>query len=91
MHSASCHTSEAEDQVWRISFARAACRCGHCKAMAPAWEKLGEEYALSESVLIGDVDCTQQKDLCSRFGVRGYPTLKYWGQGCSWATCRLTL
>ena len=52
-------------------------RCGHCKALAPAWNELGDAYAGSSSVLIGDVDCTVEEDLCSRYEVRGYPTLKY--------------
>ena len=45
--------------------------------MKPAWDQLGDEYADSSTVFIGDVDCTIEKDLCSRFGVRGYPTIKY--------------
>lgn len=45
--------------------------------MKPAWDKLGAEYKDSETVLIGDVDCTVEKDLCSTYGVRGYPTIKY--------------
>jgi thioredoxin-like negative regulator of GroEL len=45
--------------------------------MKPAWDQLGESFADSKTVLIGDVDCTIEKDLCSRFGVRGYPTIKY--------------
>jgi|EP00670_Eutreptiella_braarudii_P005527 protein disulfide-isomerase A6 len=52
--------------------------CGHCKGMKPAWDQLGAELAGSNSVLIGDVDCTVEKDLCSRFDVKGYPTIKYW-------------
>jgi len=55
--------------------------CGHCKAMAPAWGQLGDEYSGSSSVVIGDVDCTEQQDLCSKHGVSGYPTLKYWKDG----------
>mmetsp|Transcript_16886 Transcript_16886/g.48926 ORF Transcript_16886/g.48926 Transcript_16886/m.48926 type:complete len:197 (+) Transcript_16886:79-669(+) len=53
--------------------------CGHCKAMKPAWDSLGEEFADSKSVVIGDVDCTSDsaKDLCEKYGVRGYPTIKY--------------
>ena len=52
-------------------------RCGHCKALKPAWDKLGDEYAGSASVLIGDVDCTVHQNLCQKYGVQGYPTLKY--------------
>jgi thioredoxin-like negative regulator of GroEL len=45
--------------------------------MKPAWDKLGDEFANSKTAVIGDVDCTVHKDLCSRFGVRGYPTIKF--------------
>jgi thioredoxin-like negative regulator of GroEL len=45
--------------------------------MKPTWDKLGAEYEGSSTVVIGDVDCTIEKDLCSKFGVRGYPTIKY--------------
>lgn len=44
--------------------------------MKPDWDKLGDDFAGSKTVLIGDVDCTVEKDLCSKFGVRGYPTIK---------------
>jgi len=49
--------------------------------MKPAWDKLGEEYGSSSSVVIADVDCTQETDLCSKYGVKGYPTIKYWKDG----------
>ena len=52
-------------------------RCGHCKALKPAWDKLGDEYDGSSTVLIGDVDCTVHQNLCQKYGVQGYPTLKY--------------
>jgi protein disulfide-isomerase A6 len=45
--------------------------------MKPTWNKLGAEYDGHSSVLIGDVDCTVHQDLCQRFGVNGYPTIKY--------------
>jgi len=44
--------------------------------MKPDWDKLGDEFSGSKTVLIGDVDCTVEKDLCSKYGVRGYPTIK---------------
>lgn len=50
--------------------------------MKPAWDKLGDEYAASSSVLIGDADCTDSgKALCDQFNVRGYPTIKYFVDG----------
>jgi protein disulfide-isomerase A6 len=45
--------------------------------MKPAWDQLGEEFEGSKSVLVADVDCTVESDLCSDNGVRGYPTIKY--------------
>mmetsp|Transcript_19029 Transcript_19029/g.62025 ORF Transcript_19029/g.62025 Transcript_19029/m.62025 type:complete len:142 (+) Transcript_19029:169-594(+) len=45
--------------------------------MKPAWDELGAKYASSASVLIADVDCTVETDLCSDYDVRGYPTIKY--------------
>ena len=49
----------------------------------PDWDELGEKFENSKTKLIGDVDCTkdESKDLCERFGVKGYPTLKYFTPG----------
>jgi protein disulfide-isomerase A6 len=57
--------------------------CGHCKAMKPDWDTLGTEFDGS-SVLIGDVECTETdegKAMCEKFGVSGYPTIKYFVDG----------
>jgi len=46
--------------------------------MKPDWDSLGSDYADSKKVVIADVDCTAAgKPLCDKFGVRGYPTIKY--------------
>jgi len=46
--------------------------------MKPDWDALGAEYADSKTVVIADVDCTADgKPLCEKYGVRGYPTIKY--------------
>jgi len=47
--------------------------------MKPDWDDLGEAYEDSKKVVIGDVDCTTDggKPLCEKFGVSGYPTIKY--------------
>lgn len=37
-----------------------------------------DEFKDSKNVVIADVDCTTEgKELCSKHGVRGYPTIKY--------------
>lgn len=54
--------------------------CGHCKKLKPDWDKLGALYEKDSNVVIGDVDCTASgKELCEKYGVQGYPTLKtFW-------------
>lgn len=53
--------------------------------MKAAWDQLGDEYADSSSVLIGDVDCTSEDDgrkaLCDKYEVKGFPTIKYFVDG----------
>jgi len=48
--------------------------CGHCKRLAPIWDQLASEA--DESLHVGKVDCTTNNPVCSRFAVRGYPTIK---------------
>jgi len=46
--------------------------------MKPAWDSLAKQFQGSDKVLIADVDCTAGGEpLCSRFGVEGFPTIKY--------------
>jgi protein disulfide-isomerase A6 len=47
--------------------------------MKPAWDRLGEVYKASKSVVIGDVDCTTDRNrpLCAEHKVEGFPTIKY--------------
>jgi protein disulfide-isomerase A6 len=45
--------------------------------MKPAWDQLGGEYEGSSKVLIADADCTVEEDLCKKYDVSGYPTIKY--------------
>eukprot|EP00056_Hartaetosiga_gracilis_P001425 m.44846 g.44846 ORF g.44846 m.44846 type:complete len:506 (+) comp10636_c0_seq1:132-1649(+) len=56
--------------------------CGHCKALAPEYvsaAKTLEEDSVN-AVLV-KVDCTVEEKLASRFGVQGYPTLKFFRNG----------
>jgi len=49
--------------------------CGHCKKLSPVWDSLAK--ALRGRVNVGKVDCTAESAICDRFGIRGYPTLKF--------------
>lgn len=48
--------------------------CGHCKALAPIYSAVSDEI---DDVTFGEIDCTTNQDTCGRYGVRGYPTVKY--------------
>ena len=51
--------------------------CGHCKNLAPIYEELGAKFASDDKVSIAKVDADEHKDLGRRFGVQGFPTLKW--------------
>jgi len=51
--------------------------CGHCKNLAPTYESLATAFAHSEDVNVAKVDADAHKDLGGRFGVQGFPTLKW--------------
>ncbi|KAJ6798619.1 protein disulfide isomerase-like 2-2 [Iris pallida] len=55
--------------------------CGHCKKLAPEFEKLGSSFKKAKSVLIGKVDCDEHKSVCSKYGVSGYPTIQWFPKG----------
>lgn len=52
--------------------------CGHCKNLAPVYEELATSFAAAGSKLtIAKVDADAEKSLGQRFGVQGFPTLKW--------------
>jgi len=55
--------------------------CGHCKNLAPAYEVVGDAFAKIPDVVIAKVDADAHKDLGGRFGVSGFPTLKFFPKG----------
>ncbi|KAL8985495.1 MAG: hypothetical protein Q9205_000811 [Flavoplaca limonia] len=52
--------------------------CGHCKNLAPVYEELAQHFDFAkDKVVIGKVDADEHKELGRRFGVQGFPTLKW--------------
>jgi len=55
--------------------------CGHCKHLAPEYELVATAYAGDDNaVVVAKVDCDAHKALCEKYGVTGYPTLKWFSK-----------
>ncbi|KAJ3031187.1 UNVERIFIED_CONTAM: hypothetical protein HDU68_006058 [Siphonaria sp. JEL0065] len=55
--------------------------CGHCKSLAPIYEELADAFVKEKGLIIAKVDADAHKDLGSKFGVTGFPTLKWFPAG----------
>lgn len=54
---------------------------GHCKTLAPVYEKVAAAFEGEPSVTVAKVDADKHRSVGERFGVSGFPTLKVFAPG----------
>jgi protein disulfide-isomerase A6 len=54
--------------------------CGHCKNLAPEWKKAANSLKGS-GMRLGAVDATVATGLASKYGIKGYPSIKLFTAG----------
>ncbi|XP_029903114.1 protein disulfide-isomerase A6 isoform X2 [Myripristis murdjan] len=67
--------------VWLVEFF--APWCGHCKNLEPEWAAAASavKEQTKGKVHLGAVDATVHQGLASRYGIRGFPTIKIFRKG----------
>jgi len=67
---------KTSEGLWLLEFY--APWCGHCKKLAPTYERVATYFAQTKSgsgVHVAKIDATEHQGLASRFDIKGYPTL----------------
>ncbi|XP_019727151.1 protein disulfide-isomerase A6 [Hippocampus comes] len=69
------------DDVWLVEFF--APWCGHCKNLEPEWAAAASavKEQTKGKVRLGAVDATVHQAVSSRYGIRGFPTIKIFRKG----------
>lgn len=56
--------------------------CGHCKNAKPAFASVASQLATEhKDIVLGAVDATVDRDLGTKYNVKGFPTFKYFEDG----------
>jgi len=54
--------------------------CGHCKKLAPEYEKFAAAFKNEHNVVVANLDADKHKELGTKYGVTGFPTLKFFSK-----------
>ncbi|KAG0166877.1 hypothetical protein DFQ28_006814 [Apophysomyces sp. BC1034] len=55
--------------------------CGHCKNLAPIYEKVGSAFANEANCEVAKIDADVHKDIGTEYDISGFPTLKFFPAG----------
>jgi protein disulfide-isomerase A6 len=55
--------------------------CGHCKKLEPEYRAAAGKLKGLVKLVAVDCDNSANRELCSRYGVQGFPTIKIFGEG----------
>jgi len=55
--------------------------CGHCKSLAPVYEKVAQAFAGESNCVVANVDADAHRELGTKFDVSGFPTIKFFPKG----------
>ncbi|KAG8196475.1 hypothetical protein JTE90_012293 [Oedothorax gibbosus] len=65
------------NDMWLVEFY--APWCGHCQRLAPHWQEAATE--LKGKVKLGALDATVHTVMAGKYGIKGFPTIKFFPQG----------
>jgi len=54
--------------------------CGHCKRLAPDYEKVASAFENEKNVVVANIDADEHKSIAEKYGVSGFPTLKWFSK-----------
>jgi protein disulfide-isomerase-like protein len=56
--------------------------CPHCKNMMSDWDRVAQRVANNKfNIKITKINCDENKEMAEKYGVSGFPTIIYFGQG----------
>ncbi|CEP17497.1 hypothetical protein [Parasitella parasitica] len=54
--------------------------CPHCQALKPEYESAASDLKM-DKIMLAEVDCTVNHDICAKYNVQGYPTMQVFRKG----------
>jgi len=56
--------------------------CGHCKTLKPAYERVAKTFKPESDCIVANLDADDKKnsDISQRYGITGFPTLKFFSK-----------